>query len=242
VQDDKPSGTFGPAPVQLLEAINKVAMGMTVMITGVTEVQYDGRASSKAARARRLLILKPDGSMIIHSGRNNRPVNWQPPGTSVKASVLDTGEFVVEGTRSKPKERLSVRFYEVSMIAAAPLTDGKDDFEIEGTEDEMVAYVKRNPEVIEKGFQPLEREAKTDYGSADLIGRLANGSLLVLEFKRAKAQLSSVSQLERYVSYFRSREEKVVGGIVAPDITKQAKKLLGSFGFRFYRMPPGTRT
>ncbi len=237
MNDQKTHGAFNPTPDQLSEILDGVAKGRTVIVSGITEVNYSGRASSKATKAWRLLILKPDGSMILHSGRNNRPVNWQPPGTEIKAMFVGN-DFVVEGTRKTPKEILSVKFSEVSIIAYMPLTDGNDDFEIVGTEREMVSYVNTNPGVIESGFAPLECEAKTDYGNADMIGRLKSGELLVLEFKRATAQLSSVSQVQRYVSYFAAKEAKVVGGVVAPGITKPAQKMLDQLKYRFYKLEP----
>ncbi|MDG6933724.1 MAG: endonuclease NucS [Nitrososphaerota archaeon] len=242
MKDKGPSVSLYPSQEDVVEAINGVANGNTVIIVGATVVAYDGRASSKATKAQRLLLVKPDGSMILHSSCNNRPVNWQPPGADISVDFIADGPLVVKGVRKKPNEILAVTFLEISLVAVVSLSEGKEGFDLEGSEGDMVRYVQQNPRIIAEGFVPMEREAKTDYGSADMIGRLANGSLLVLEFKRAKAQLSSVSQLERYVSYFRSKEEMVEGMVIAPDITKHARTLLNELGFRFCKLLPETHT
>ena len=70
----------------------------------------------------------------------------------------------------------------------------------------------------------------------DLIGLDGKGNLVVIEFKRATAQLSAVSQLKRYVDYFEKYGEKVKGVLVAPDITLSAYKLLKEYGFEYIKL------
>ncbi|MDA4114419.1 MAG: endonuclease NucS [Thaumarchaeota archaeon] len=238
-----------------------------VVICASIRVEYKGRASSVADVSQRIVITKPDGTLIIHEDTKHRPLNWQPPGTTFHLSVRDGPILILEAFRKKDRETVTIWFEKVFYIAASRVTPGQ--FRFSGSESEMVDRVIRDPGLVEEGFTPQKREFRTRYGSVDLIGKDREGNLFVLEFKRGQAQLASTSQLDRYVKYFIEierlegppkaergeerrtkeylrttdrkrghRESRIRGGIVAPTITAEALTLLKKLGYEFFRLEP----
>jgi endonuclease len=238
-----------------------------VVICASVRVEYQGRASSVADTSQRIVITKPDGTLIIHEDTKHRPLNWQPPGTSFHLSVKDESILTLEAFRKKDRETVTIWFEKVFYIAASRITPGR--FRFSGSESEMVDRVIQDPGLVEEGFTPQKREFRTRYGSVDLIGKDREGNIFVLEFKRGQAQLASTSQLDRYVKYFMETEElklalkldgererstktqpqardqrrrrrkgKIRGGIVAPTITAEALTLLKKLGYEFFRLEP----
>jgi endonuclease len=237
-----------------------------VVICAAVRVEYEGRASSVADLSRRIVITKPDGTLIIHEDTKHRPLNWQPPGTSFQLSVKNESTLMLEAFRKKDRETVTIWFEKVFYIAASRITPG--EFRFSGSEAEMVDLVMRNPGLVEEGFTPEKKELRIKYGTVDLIGKDREGNILVLEFKRKQAQLASASQLDRYVQHLMEREHlrvapkparggekrqaglqatnqrprggksKVRGGIVAPAITAEALALLKKLGYEFFRLNP----
>jgi hypothetical protein len=238
-----------------------------VIIGAIIRVEYQGRASSVADKSQRIVMTKPDGTLIIHEDTKHRPLNWQPPGTSFHFSVKDGSTLTLEAYRKKDRETVTIWFDEIFYIAASKITPG--EFRFSGSESEMVDLVIRNPGLIEEGFVPEKREFKTRSGHVDLMGRDKDGNILLLEFKRRQAQLASASQLDRYVVHFaeaerlnqklepgsrkvrgkrasfhpanqakEDRKNKVRGGIVAPNITADALLLLKKHGYEFFKLEP----
>jgi len=199
------------------------------------EVDYRGRASSKLALGDKLLITKPDGTLIIHGKTKREPINWQPPGSLLYCKVEDE-ELIVRSIRRNPREEIIVRSPHVYTFLAVFPTEEK--FRLWGSESEMIDKVFRNPELIEKGFKPIKKEVRTPYGKIDLLGEDAEGNIVVLEFKRSVAQLSGVSQLKRYVDYMMHTNSNVRGILVAPDITSSALKLLKEYKLEFKKLSP----
>jgi RecB family endonuclease NucS len=201
-----------------------------ITIFGECEITYKGRAFSTASYSPRILLIKVDGSVIIHEATKREPTNWQPPGTRILVN-LDGRVLRVYAERKRPKEILEILFSRVYYITSAQVYSG--NFTLVGSEKDEVDLVINNPELIEEGLKPLEREYRTPYGTVDLLGIDRNGVKVVMEFKRAKATLQAVSQLYRYVLYFREQGETVRGILVSPGISQNAFNLLKRLGLEY---------
>lgn len=216
------------------DLINQYCRTHVITMFAYCKIDYVGRASSLANYADRLILIKPDGTLIIHERDKREPINWQPPGTIINA-VVDEDELVIKGIRKTPYELLIIRIPLVYTMTIMRV--GTGDFRLWGSESELVERVIKNPNLIEEGFIPLEREYETPYGKIDLLGKDSNGRYVVLEFKRGQAQLQAVSQLKRYVDYMREKiGSDVRGCIVAPGITNNAYKLLKKHGFSYIKI------
>jgi len=182
------------------------------------------------------LILKPDGTLLIHGGEKREPINWQPPGCVLETNIKKN-TLVLRSIRRNPREIISIRSDHIYVILATIVESG--EFILWGSEKEMIDYVIKHPEIIEKSFRPLDREFHTPFGKIDLIGKDKRGRLVVLEFKRSTAQLSAVSQLLRYVDGLKIMGTKGVRGIlVAPKATHSALELLKKYGLEFRELKP----
>ena len=222
-----------PELEEAIEFINNHKRTHVLVIYAQCKVDYNGRAKSKLDYGNRLIITKPDGTIMIHGRTKREPINWQPPGCTLSAFIQD-GKVIIKSIRRNPKEIVVVECPYIYTILACDCEEGK--FTLYGSEKEMVDKVMQEPELLFKGFKPLKNEYPTPYGSIDLLGVDEEGNLVIVEFKRATAQLSAVSQLKRYVDYFEKRGEKVRGILVAPDVTLSAYRLLKEYGFEYVKL------
>ena len=199
-------------------------------------VHYDGRAKSELGPGDRVLIIKPDGSFLVHQNRKREPVNWQPPGSLVTIEERN-GVLILRSVRRKPREVLEVELDEVYLVSVFKAED-YEELSLTGSEAEMADLIFRRPDLIEPGFKPLYREKTIKHGIVDVLGRDREGNLVVLELKRRKADLHAVSQLKRYVEALKMEHPNVRGILVAPSLTSGARKLLRNEGLEFRRVEP----
>ncbi|BFH72690.1 endonuclease NucS [Sulfurisphaera javensis] len=194
------------------------------------EIQYSGRATSYASLASRLIIIKVDGSVIVHEHTKREPINWQPPG-SIISIRKESGVVGIESIRKRPKERLYIILRRVYYLTSAEVNSG--EFNLKGTEKDLVEIVLEKPNLVEDGFKPLQREYRTPYGIVDLLGYDKIGRPFVLEFKRSKATLQAVSQLYRYYMFFIEQYGNARGALVSPGISEKALNLLNKLGLEY---------
>ncbi|PSQ21190.1 endonuclease NucS [Halobacteriales archaeon QS_9_67_17] len=213
--------------------------GDVVSVFGRCRVAYDGRASSTLGAGDRLLLLKPDGTALVHTDEGHQPVNWQPPDCDHAATVAD-GELVVHSSRSTPDEELYVRFEAVEQVSRYAVTD-ESTLSVEGTEEDLRQRVLADPALVEAGFEPRATERDTPAGAVDIYGVDSDGRTVVVELKRRRVGPDAVGQLGRYVDALRrdSHDGASIRGIlVAPSVTDRARELLAEEGLEFVAVEP----
>jgi len=231
-----------PGPAEAAATIREAIDGaLLVTAYGSCRVEYDGRAASTLETGDRLLVLKPDGTALVHTDEGQKPVNWQPPGCA-HAVEADDGTVLVRSDRESPDERLLVRFEQVGHVAAFDPTD-QTDLELAGTEQDLRERILDDPSVLEPGFEPRATERATSAGAVDIYGEDGDGNAVAVELKRRRVGPDAVSQLNRYVDAL-SRElhadATVRGLLVAPSVTDRAAGLLERRGLEFVSLsPPG---
>ena len=225
----------------LEEAFNAIKEGLSrrrfVLIVGNCRVDYHGRASSKLDLGERLLILKPDGSALIHRSRDHSPVNWQPPG-SLFRTRLSNGELLVRIYRRKDNEVLEIFFDRIMMLGTLDLKDA-GEFSLYATEKDMQEAILFQPSLLEEGFRPISPERPVEPGFIDIMGVDREGILTLVEIKRKRATRESVAQLKKYVNVINlDRNRRIRAILVAPELAKGAQKLLMTFGYEFKVITP----
>jgi len=213
--------------------------GELVTVVGCCTVEYDGRAASSLGSGERHVMLKPDGSALVHTDEGQQPVNWQPPDCDHDTTVED-GQLVVESHRETPEERLAVRFESVLHAGRYPLTDEKE-LSLAGTEEDLRERILEEPALVEEGFAPLATERDTPAGAVDVFGEDADDRTVVVELKRRRAGPDAVGQLGRYVDALQRElhvETEVRGVLVAPSVTDRARRLLAERGLEFVAVEP----
>jgi len=213
--------------------------GDLITVFGRCTVDYDGRAASTLGLGRRLLVLKPDGTALVHTDEQQQPVNWQPPGSEHHAAVRD-GRLRVRSVRSSPDETLLVAFESVEQLSAMAVS-GRRDLSLTGSEADLREFLLDTPAAIEAGFEPLATERPTDAGPIDIFGRDSEGRPVVVELKRRRVGPSAVGQLQRYVAAIdreTGESADVRGILVAPSVTDRAASLLADDGLAFVAVEP----
>lgn len=211
--------------------------GAVVTVFGRCEVDYEGRATSYLAPGDRLVVLKPDGTLLVHTGEQRTPVNWQPPGCTHGATVRD-GSLLLLSTRDNPDERVEVSFEAVHAVSAYRMEDA-EELELSGTEEDLRRRVLDDPSLVEEGFEVTATERRTAAGAADVVGVDAEGRTVVVELKRRRVGPAAVGQLERYVEAMaRDAGGEVRGVLVAPSVTDAARDLLEEEGLGFVDLEP----
>lgn len=207
-----------------------------LIITACCRVFYEGRAKSTLEFGDRVLIIKSDGSFLVHKAEKRNPINWQPPGCKVKFEI-NNGSVVLKSLRSKPKEILEVEISKIHVIMYF-IPQDYHDLNLVGSEEDMSRMVFQNPEMIENGFKPIAREKSISNGIIDILGKDKHGKLVILELKRGRATLDAVSQLKRYTDTLSKESDGLRGILVAPSITESALKLLKGYGLEFHKLHP----
>lgn len=213
--------------------------GALVTVVGHCTVEYEGRAASSLGPGDRHLMVKPDGTVMVHTAEGRQPVNWQPPGCT--CSIERDGDHLhFVSTRTSPAEELHVTFGRVLQVSAFDLTD-EAELALSGTHEDLKRRVLDEPDLVEPGFSPLVTERETPAGAVDVYGEDEDGRTVVLELKRSRAGPDAVGQLERYVDALRRdlhADAAIRGILVAPSATDRARRMLGERGLEFVAMDP----
>ncbi len=226
-----------PGLEKAAEAVREaVKAGKLVVLVADCEVYYSGRSFSRLGRGERLIILKPDGSLIIHRPRGYSPVNYQPQGSAVTVK-LEEGRLHLRSARVKPLEVMDIYVYRVLHTYAARLRDSAE-FEMWGTEEDLKRAIALEPGLLGEDLRFVEEERRMgDRGYADLLLVDGEGRYVVVEIKKYAATKEAVEQLKRYVDYYRSSLGRPVRGIlVAPSLARGAQKLLKELGLEYRRV------
>jgi RecB family endonuclease NucS len=191
------------------------------------EVVYGGRVSSVLPMALRVIMLKADGSIMVHSDAGGfKPQNWMTPPTRVEES--DGAIVVVKGSGAR-QERLEIRIEEVVSDAEHDLGEAAR-LEKDGVERDLQVALAATPEVLGSGLRLIRREFPTPIGPVDLLCCDGDGWVAV-EVKRV-GTIDALEQLCRYLEYIRAEPgmEACRGILVGESVKPQARTLARSRG------------
>lgn len=211
---------------------------MRVVIASCS-VDYSGRLDAHLPRATRLIMVKADGSVLVHSdGGSYKPLNWMSPPATMKEVEPDE-EDLEAGVASKWEVRarksddlLVIRLFEV-------LSDQTTDLGVDpgltkdGVEAHLQELLAEQPEVLGEGYRLVRREYPTPVGPVDLMVKGPSGGSVAVEVKRVGG-IDGVEQLTRYVRLL-DRDPllaPVRGVFAAQTIKPQARVLAEDRGFR----------
>jgi RecB family endonuclease NucS len=213
------------------------AQRRTLIVAGNCHVHYTGRASSKLEPGERLLIIKSDGSLLVHRPVGYEPVNWQPSGSIFHVQIKDN-ELEVHGVRQKPLESVRVAFDRIFMVSSLNLSD-TGDFLLHASEDDMHRAILIKPELLEEGFKPISWEKKVEPGFVDIFGEDKDGKLVIVEVKRKTASKEAALQLAKYIEPIKAKVNREVRAILAaPSLGKDVQRVLVTLGLEYKALDP----
>jgi RecB family endonuclease NucS len=209
----------------------------TVILVGNCWVDYKGRASSKLDPGERIVMIKEDGSVLVHRPTGYLPVNWQPSGCIFQTRIKDN-TLRVRATRRKPYESVNITFDTIFLVSVMRLID-RGDFSLHASEADMQKAILVDPSILEDNFTPISFEKKVEPGFVDVYGIDINGKLVVIELKRKTAGRDAALQLSKYVKFIKTVANRELRGVlVAPRLAKGVQTLLESLGLEFKTLEP----
>jgi endonuclease len=209
----------------------------TLVVAGNCHVHYSGRANSKLEPGERLLIIKSDGSLLVHRPVGYEPVNWQPAGGVFHVQLKET-ELEVHGVRHKPRENVRVSFDKVFLVSALSLSDS-GDFLLHASEDDMHRAILLKPDLLEEGFKPISWEKKVEPGFVDIYGEDKDGKLVIVEVKRKTASKEAALQLAKYIEPIKAKVNREIRAVlVAPSLGKDVQRVLVMLGLEYKALDP----
>jgi RecB family endonuclease NucS len=174
--------------------------------------------------ATRLLMVKADGTVLIHADAGSKPLNWMSPPCTLRE---EPGQWTVV---NKAGEQLLITIEEIISEVTAEL--GVDPGLVkDGVEAHLQVLLAEHCEVLGEGLRLVRREYPTDIGPVDLLCRDASGVSVAVEIKR-RGEIDGVEQLTRYLERL-DRDpllRPVRGLFAAQEIKPQARVLATSRG------------
>ncbi len=190
-------------------------------------VDYVGRLTAHLPSALRLLIVKADGSVLVHSdGGSYKPLNWMSPPCRL---TEEPGQWSVA---NKAGETLVITITEIISDTSVEL--GVDPgLKKDGVEAHLQELLAAQLEVLGDGWRLVRREYPTPIGPVDLMCRDDAGQSVAVEIKR-RGEIDGVEQLTRYLELL-NRDPllaPVQGVFAAQEIRPQARVLAVDRGIR----------
>ena len=195
-------------------------------------VDYAGRLSAHLPLATRLLMLKGDGSILVHSDSGSyKPLNWMNPPCTITVREPDEEQAALgvkevwRVSQTKTADILYVLIYEVLHELEHHL--GEDPGLIkDGVEAQLQEMFAEHLEVWDEKATLIRREYMTAIGPVDILAKDGKGHTVAIELKR-RGDIDGVEQLTRYLELLnRDPQLRPVRGIfAAQEIKPQARTL-----------------
>lgn len=196
-------------------------------------VDYSGRLDAHLDRAKRLILVKADGSVLVHAdGGSYKPLNWMAPPCAL-SERLPTADEVAAGVtgvwevrHAKTDDLLVIRIHEIlsDLDVALGIDPG---LRKDGVEKHLQALLADGLEgVLGQGWTLIRREYPTPVGPVDLLVRDPAGEPVAIEVKR-RGEIDGVEQLTRYLDLLRRDPllADIRGIFAAQEIKPQARTL-----------------
>ncbi|WP_114855377.1 endonuclease NucS [Brachybacterium sp. YJGR34] len=212
------------------------------LVVARCSVDYTGRLTAHLPLAPRLLIVKADGSVLVHSdGGSYKPLNWMSPPCTLRTTRREEEDVSAEGetvpgepwieqwdvTHDKSGDRLRVRLHEILSDSSHEL--GVDPgLQKDGIEAHLQALLAENIETLGDGWSLVRREYYTAIGPVDILARDEDGGSVAIEIKR-RGEIDGVEQLTRYLELL-NRDPLLapVRGIFAAQAIKPQARVLAA--------------
>jgi RecB family endonuclease NucS len=186
-------------------------------------VDYTGRLSAHLPLATRLLLVKADGSVLVHSdGGAYKPLNWMSAPCTL---VQEPGAWRVT---NRTGESMTIQITEI-------LHDSSHDLGVDpglvkdGVERHLQELLADRCAALGDGWSLVRREYPTDIGPVDLLCRDDQGGYVAVEIKR-RGEIDGLEQLARYLERLRPALGAVRGVLAAQAFTQQARTLAAARG------------
>jgi RecB family endonuclease NucS len=192
------------------------------------EVRYTGRLTAVLPEAVRLLILKADGSVLVHDDAGGfKPLNWMTGPTRIE----ELGDVLLV-RKPKTEDVLEIRLAEILSDVVHDMGESAA-LQKDGVERDLQLELAAAPTALGEELTLVKREWATEVGPVDLMCRDGDGEWVAVEIKRI-GTIDAVEQLTRYLGFIREDPAKAAcrGILAAQKLKPQAIALADSRGIR----------
>jgi len=193
------------------------------LIVARCEVRYTGRLVAVLPEALRLLMIKADGSVMVHADTGGyKPSNWMTAPTVIEEQPE---RIVVRKRAGVSEDRLEIAIAEIVSDVTHDMGEAAA-LEKDGVERDLQEALAAAPARCGEGFRLVRREWPTDIGPVDLMCRDGDDEWIAVEIKRV-ATIDAVEQLSRYLE--RIRRDPALAccrGVLAAQIIKPQARVL----------------
>jgi RecB family endonuclease NucS len=201
------------------------------LIVARCEVRYSGRLDALLPEALRLIMVKADGSVLVHADAGGyKPLNWMTPPTVIEEG---DGSIVVRKRAGSSEDRLDIRIAETLSDVEHEMGSPDEDTALskDGVEAHLQELLAEQPHWCGEGLRLVRREWPTDIGPVDLMCRDAEEEWVAVEIKRV-AGIEAVEQLARYLEriHLDPALASCRGVLAAQSIKPQARVLADARG------------
>src|SRR6187397_3179553 len=193
------------------------------LIVARCEVAYTGRLTAFLPESTRLLMLKEDGSVLVHADSGGyKPLNWMTPPTVIEETAT---AIIVRKRAGKTEDRLEIRLFEVLSDATHEMGEAAA-LEKDGVERDLQELLAERPETLGGDLRLVRREWPTDIGPVDLMCRDDADGWVAVEIKRV-GTIDAVEQLARYLERIRLDPAlSDCAGVLAAQVVKPQARVL----------------
>lgn len=209
------------------------------LVVARCSVDYAGRLSSHLPLGTRLLVLKSDGSVLVHADTlSYKPLNWmsppcvtstvEPDDDQREAGVIEIWKFA----QAKTADILVISIHEILHDSTHEL--GNDPgLQKDGVEADLQKLLAEQIELLGDGYRLVRREYMTAIGPVDILATDPRGGSVAVEIKR-RGDIDGVEQLTRYLELMNRDPllQPVAGVFAAQEIKPQARTLAEDRGIR----------
>jgi RecB family endonuclease NucS len=201
------------------------------LIVARCEVRYSGRLNAVLPEALRLLMVKADGSFMVHADSGGyKPSNWMTAPTVIEETGTPPTRIVVRKRAGATEDRLEIAIFDVVSDVTHDMGEAAA-LEKDGVERDLQEALAAAPQFCGEGFRLVRREWPTDIGPVDLMCRDTQDAWIAVEIKRM-CTIDAVEQLTRYLERIR-RDPAMAscrGVLAAQSIKPQARVLAEARG------------
>ncbi len=192
------------------------------LIVARCSVQYSGRLSARLPEALRLVMLKADGSVLVHADAGGyKPLNWMTPPT-----VVEERDGLIVVRKLKGDDRVEITLHETVSDTTHAMDEDAARLEKDGVERDLQLLLADAPAWCGEGFRLARREWPTDIGPVDLMCRDEDDGWIAVEIKRV-GNLDAVEQLSRYLERIRLDPAMAeCRGVLAAQVVKPQARVL----------------
>jgi RecB family endonuclease NucS len=201
------------------------------LIVARCEVRYSGRLTAVLPEALRLLMIKADGSFMVHADSGGfKPSNWMTAPTVIEEEGEPPVRIVVRKRAGATEDRLEIEIDEVVSDVTHDMGEAAA-LEKDGVERDLQEALAAAPAFCGEGFRLVRREWPTDIGPVDLMCRDSDDAWIAVEIKRI-GTIDAVEQLSRYLERIRLDPAMAScrGILAAQSIKPQARVLASARG------------